>query len=208
MKCVNCGAKVISYSRSTYQQTSSGNACPFCHKNTDFSLSGEKLFEFWMAIFLFVLFVLSLLWAGNAFNYTNLKGSFFVPLNDYRTTTGYVKRTDIVKTYSRGKAYYIAKIYYLYKVDDIIYESNQVHFQGWQSRKPEVMAKLVDKYSERASVTVYYKNNEPDFSVLEPSVKLDAKWVFKYYGPVFLLGVLAVFWSYFQFRKVKKIAPV
>lgn len=208
MECVNCGAKITSVRKnapSAYQQTNSGHACPVCHMNPDFSFIGEKLFGFGLTVFIFGLVWLVLLWGDG---YQNLKGSFLVSPKDYLTTSGYINKSQLVEKSHRGKTHYVADISYLYKVDDEIYESNQIIFKSEKSSERERMAELVAKYPVKSNVTVFYKNNEADFSVLEPSVTLDTRWVFKYYGSLFLLGIAVISWKFVQFKKAKKRPPV
>ena len=101
--------------------------------------------------------------------WSNFRGYFMNPAS-FATVTGTV--LDSSMSYHGGKnPGYNFYARYTYAVNGKSYTSNRVTFGVWGSSKREWAEAYLSKYPAGRPVTVYFKPNEPSFSVLEPANK-------------------------------------
>jgi hypothetical protein len=94
---------------------------------------------------------------------------FFVDLKTYRQAAGQVLSSNIEGGGVHGGWRF--KIAYSYKVRNQEFVSNRVHF-GYQAMPDRSYAeKYVEKYPIGKQVMVFYEENNPENSVLEPQIK-------------------------------------
>jgi hypothetical protein len=93
--------------------------------------------------------------------------------NDLLITQGRVTES---KTYWKSKGWHY-EIWYEYGVDGRLYKSDRVNYGHTGSSDKSFASNYVNRYPVGKSVVVYYDQNHPNKSVLEPNVS-NYDWVF------------------------------
>jgi hypothetical protein len=96
-----------------------------------------------------------------AIRFDDIQGGFLISSDQYETTEALV-------VVSEAKLQY--KIQYQFDVDGKEYTSNKVHFGPTKYNNLKKSQDLANTYPVGVQVVVYYKKNNPGFSVLNPSI--------------------------------------
>jgi len=101
-------------------------------------------------------------------NFDNLKW-YFIDWKTYHQTIGHIVSSNVEgQGIHGGWRFYIT---YNYKVGNQEFLSNRVHFGYQAMANPSYAESYVEKYPAGKQVTVFYAENNPQNSVLEPDVK-------------------------------------
>ena len=124
-------------------------------------------------------------WAGGQYEKAN-------QAKDWPTTDGVIQTSHVTQRRSSdGDRMYGAEIVYTYKVGDQSFTGSRVNFGGdHSSSSRSSWDSLVNRYPTGSEVTVYYDEQAPGESVLNPEVSSMIMWI--WYGGLgmLLLGVL------------------
>lgn len=104
-------------------------------------------------------------------HWLSIKGTYLIDTNALVETTGIITSSNTYSEKSRfGTSYYYA-ITYEYRVNGKNFSSHQVNFgpNGFDSH--DLAMAYTNKYPIGDKVKVSYEANDPNFSVLDPSVK-------------------------------------
>lgn len=134
------------------------------------------------------------------FRWNDIKGSYLINEAALSQTTGTITESEIIcKSGSKtGRTYHYA-IRYRFRANERDYESEQVTFTHTGTSNKSFAEEYIRKYPVGNSVTVFYQETNPSFSVLEPESK-DGGFLLSF--PVFAgLTILVFIWALFAFFK-------
>lgn len=102
---------------------------------------------------------------------------------------------------------YHAEVLYEFAVGGTTYNGNRVAYGDYGSSNPAHARRIVNQYPEGETVTVHYMPDDPEQSVLEPGVQMQA-WILPGIGSVFLFaGCLMAAFLPGALRKQQAAAP-
>jgi hypothetical protein len=129
-------------------------------------------------------------------NFNNIRGAFFIDPAALRRTQGEIISSTVRYKYGRKSSGYVYEILYDYEVGDNLYLSYQVNFASIiGDDKPAFAQAYVGKYPVGKKVIVFYKFDEPSFSVLEPDVKNGTIYMFIGLSSGLTLSLIGLLWS-------------
>lgn len=116
--------------------------------------------------------------------FDDIQGGFFISSNQYETTQGQIIVSEAKLQYN---------IQYQFEIDGKQYTSAKVHFGPSEYSNLKKSQDLASTYPVGAQVEVYYKKNNPEFSVLNPYINSngDFKLIFSLLGFIVLLLIIA-----------------
>ncbi|NQZ09443.1 MAG: DUF3592 domain-containing protein [Algicola sp.] len=123
-----------------------------------------------------------------AIRFDDIQGGFLIASNQYETSEGHI-------VVSQGKLRY--KIQYQFEVNGQQYTSNKVHFGPTKYNSLKKSQDLSNAYPVGQQVVVYYKKDNPGFSVLNPSVNSNDDFILMFallgfIGLVLLIAAISV----------------
>jgi len=92
---------------------------------------------------------------------------------------------------SKGGTTYHAEVMYDYEVDQTIYSSNRIGYGDYGSSNPGHARQVVNEYPKGKRVTVFYQQENPEESCLEPGIQ-QRTFFLPTFGAVFFLAGLAM----------------
>lgn len=121
--------------------------------------------------------------------------------SSWPSTSGVVIHSDVETSRGNKGTTYQAEIMYDYEVDGSTYSSNRVGYGDYGSSNPSPARQMVNRYPKGKSVTVYYQEEDPEQSCLEPGVH-GRTYFLPSFGAVFFFAGLGM-WIYLP-RVVRK----
>tara|TARA_B100000767_G_C19519803_1_gene431955 strand:+ start:121 stop:645 length:525 start_codon:yes stop_codon:yes gene_type:complete len=131
------------------------------------------------------------------FRYEDIRGGFFPETINLESTKGIITTSKVsFHAGSRGVSGYRFIVEYEFKVKDRKYVSDKVSYGNKHFREKLKAEEITNRYPIGKKVTVYYENNNPELSILEPKENsnnelLIALTIFGSFI-IFLIGVLLV----------------
>lgn len=114
--------------------------------------------------------------------------------SSWPSTSGVVIQSDVETSRGNKGTTYQAEIMYDYEVDGSTYSSNRVGYGDYGSSNPSPARQMVNRYPKGKSVTVYYQEEDPEQSCLEPGIH-GRTYFLPSFGAVFFFAGLAM-WIY------------
>lgn len=165
-------------------------------KNTMKRLSDN---EWYKALFEIGLLLTLMIGFGIYSNIENLRW-FFVDSKDYHQTSGEILSANVEAGGTYGSWRFA--ISYRYKVGNQEFVSNRVHFGYQAMADPSYALSYVQKYPAGKQVVVFYDENNPSNSVLEPQVKWNG--LLDFYLLILLLPITIFGMSAYFFVKSRQ----
>lgn len=132
-------------------------------------------------------------------SHRNSYRGLFISSEQYRTTQGQITQSFLVFTRGRAPSCQY-RISYRFRVGTIFYSSNQINFGKLGDSDFEFANSYVKRYPVGRTIQVFYKADEPNFSVLEPQVFNQTRTIFA--GLIFFLvaSLSGIIWSIRKFK--------
>lgn len=209
LKCVNCGAITIN------RKLAPEGKCVACGKDPSYKYDPEadanaKLkAPYRRPIFCFIVYLVVLL----AFHKPIITGLTYEP-DLYSLARAQVVNSSIYKN-SPAKSfrtYFNVRIEYTYRVNGVIYQSDLIDLRHNQNRSfhNKLDAELfISQFRKGAEVDIYYKKNNPSFSVLRLENRITLKRFVNWNSAFVIFFLIWLLKGLITYRKLKaaKILP-
>lgn len=121
-----------------------------------------------------------------------MRGVLFSSYIEFKTTEG-----EIMQSKSRSGYKYVREydIVYVYSVNGTLYDSRVVDFLGDYTE----VSRYLSKYKKGDKVSVYYDQNNPRFSVLDPNKKSYSVFILPFI--MLLLSVISTLYALFYSKR-------
>lgn len=152
----------------------------------------------WMSaiLFGFLLFLYSIYLITE--DWYNIKGSYFYSVNSFSITEGIVESASIGQgqvnyggKYSLPDNFYYPKISYTFVVNKRKYYSDKISFSDLRFKDYENISHYINKFPVGQNITVYYKENNPEISVL--NVNNREYYFGRIFGILFFPSLIVIF---------------
>ncbi|MEC9477195.1 MAG: DUF3592 domain-containing protein [Planctomycetota bacterium] len=164
----------------------------------------SKLFNGCFGVFLILFFIAWYVGLGFIFEEANEAKDAV----NWPTTSGEVVETKVTSHTSSGsgnrksRTSYTALVLYRYNVDGQTLENDVVQVMTSHDTHPEAK-EVTDQYPVGSEVTVFYKMEEPNTSVLVPGISDESQLVLTIftYVPITLFSLFILFWIIKRMRR-------